>query len=199
MARILLAEDDDSIRVFLARSLRRAGHDVKDMPDGDAALSLSRMNDAKAQDQQPEVEHGEPTPAKPGMSVQEAAARMERLRSQGEPYTSQHKLAKALGCSSKTVNEAIHKTPSLQGWAKQQGKATPRAQSINPVVTDNKAQSREPDPADDAAIREYLERDLTPEERAFFNGLSREDQLAVLDDPDAHGLDEQVRILGRKP
>lgn len=39
MARILLAEDDDNIRVFLARALRRAGHDVKDMPDGDTALA----------------------------------------------------------------------------------------------------------------------------------------------------------------
>jgi two-component system cell cycle response regulator CpdR len=39
MARILLAEDDDSIRIFLARALRRAGHDVCAMGDGDAALT----------------------------------------------------------------------------------------------------------------------------------------------------------------
>lgn len=38
MARILLAEDDDHLRVFLARSLRRAGHEVCDCGDGDAAL-----------------------------------------------------------------------------------------------------------------------------------------------------------------
>jgi two-component system, cell cycle response regulator CpdR len=38
MARILLAEDDDSVRVFLARALRRAGHEVCDLPDGAQAL-----------------------------------------------------------------------------------------------------------------------------------------------------------------
>lgn len=39
MARILLAEDDDSVRIFLARALRRAGHDVCDKGDGDDALA----------------------------------------------------------------------------------------------------------------------------------------------------------------
>jgi two-component system cell cycle response regulator CpdR len=39
MARILLAEDDDSVRTFLARALRRAGHQVEDRPDGTSALS----------------------------------------------------------------------------------------------------------------------------------------------------------------
>jgi two-component system, cell cycle response regulator CpdR len=39
MARILLAEDDDSVRVFLARALRRAGHEVCDLPDGSTALA----------------------------------------------------------------------------------------------------------------------------------------------------------------
>ncbi|MGE3303099.1 MAG: cell cycle two-component system response regulator CpdR [Hyphomonadaceae bacterium] len=37
MARILLAEDDDSLRVFLKSSLGRAGHDVEAYPDGDTA------------------------------------------------------------------------------------------------------------------------------------------------------------------
>lgn len=32
--RILLAEDDDSMRVFLARALARAGHDVVALPNG---------------------------------------------------------------------------------------------------------------------------------------------------------------------
>jgi two-component system, cell cycle response regulator CpdR len=39
MARILLAEDDESVRTFLARSLRRAGHEVRDLPDGKTALA----------------------------------------------------------------------------------------------------------------------------------------------------------------
>ncbi len=38
MARIVLAEDDDNLRFFLARALRRAGHEVSDYPDGDSAL-----------------------------------------------------------------------------------------------------------------------------------------------------------------
>ncbi|AMS30435.1 MULTISPECIES: cell cycle two-component system response regulator CpdR [Aquidulcibacter] len=38
MARILLAEDDDSLRTFLAAALNKAGHIVADFPDGDQAL-----------------------------------------------------------------------------------------------------------------------------------------------------------------
>jgi two-component system, cell cycle response regulator CpdR len=37
MARILLAEDDDSLRAFLTTSLTRAGHEVASYGDGDAA------------------------------------------------------------------------------------------------------------------------------------------------------------------
>ena len=39
MARILLAEDDENLRIFLARALRKAGHQVNDYGDGEAALS----------------------------------------------------------------------------------------------------------------------------------------------------------------
>src|SRR3984957_11435984 len=39
MARIVLAEDDNNLRFFLARALRRAGHEVSDYPDGDTALT----------------------------------------------------------------------------------------------------------------------------------------------------------------
>jgi len=46
MARILLAEDDEHLRVFLARSLRRAGHEVCDCGDGDAALTWIKGNSA---------------------------------------------------------------------------------------------------------------------------------------------------------
>ena len=38
MTRILLAEDDDSLRGFLARALERAGYEVRSCPDGDAAI-----------------------------------------------------------------------------------------------------------------------------------------------------------------
>ena len=38
MFRILLAEDDDSLRAFLARALERAGYTVRACPDGETAL-----------------------------------------------------------------------------------------------------------------------------------------------------------------
>ena len=41
MARILLAEDDDQMRAFLTRGLRRAGHAVDACADGEAALARS--------------------------------------------------------------------------------------------------------------------------------------------------------------
>jgi len=41
MARILLAEDDDQMRGFLSRGLRRAGHAVDAVADGETALQRS--------------------------------------------------------------------------------------------------------------------------------------------------------------
>lgn len=38
MARILLAEDDDSMRDFLAKALQRAGHEVDVVADGEEGL-----------------------------------------------------------------------------------------------------------------------------------------------------------------
>jgi hypothetical protein len=123
-----------------------------------------------------------------------AAERMNRLRIQGEQWTSYSKMAEQIGCSKATIFKAVKQISELQTWAKPQTTSAPRAQSINDVVTDHAAQRRELDPADDAAIREYLERDLSPDERAFFNGLSKVDQIFFLSDPDKH-----PRILGRKP
>lgn len=38
MAKILVAEDDDSMRTFIRQALIRAGHEVDSVPDGSAAL-----------------------------------------------------------------------------------------------------------------------------------------------------------------
>jgi len=38
MARILLAEDDDSLRKFLSRALSKAGHEVIECENGDEAI-----------------------------------------------------------------------------------------------------------------------------------------------------------------
>ncbi|WP_420434398.1 cell cycle two-component system response regulator CpdR [Hyphobacterium sp.] len=44
MAKILLAEDDGSMRDFLAKALKRAGHDVTACADGDEGLSVFEAN-----------------------------------------------------------------------------------------------------------------------------------------------------------
>jgi hypothetical protein len=82
-----------------------------------------------------------------GLSWQQAAERLERLRSQGEPFTSQHLLAKQLGCSPATINKAIKESPSLSTWATRKA-AAPKAQGLHEVVTDRTAQGSEPNPAD---------------------------------------------------
>ena len=48
MTRILLAEDDDSLRGFLARALERAGYDVRSCADGDAAAAME-LDDERAE------------------------------------------------------------------------------------------------------------------------------------------------------
>jgi hypothetical protein len=145
------------------------------------------------------------------MPCDEAAARLETIRLQGERWTSCDKMAERIQCSSSTVHKALQMKDELKTWATRT-RTTPKAQSLTPykkgeghidIAAKRTAQSREPDPAEeivrreteDITIRKYLERDdLKPEERAFFNALSREDQLDFLDDPDKH-----QRILGRKP
>ncbi len=43
MARILLAEDDDSMRRFLAGALKKAGHDVDSFSQGDDAFDQLKL------------------------------------------------------------------------------------------------------------------------------------------------------------
>ena len=44
MTRILLAEDDDSLRGFLARALERAGYEVTSCADGEEAVAALDQN-----------------------------------------------------------------------------------------------------------------------------------------------------------
>lgn len=137
-------------------------------------------------------ENGE-QPASVGTTWEEAAERMKRLRAQGEPWTSQQKMAEQIGCSPATISKVIRQTPPLEAWAKPQVAAAPKAQSLNDAVTDHTSQSTELDPEDNAAIREFVEQ-ADPETKAWFLALpSTEDQLAFLNDPDKH-----QRVLGRK-
>lgn len=52
MARILMAEDDSSMRDFLAAALRRAGHEVEACEDGLAALERLKHPDPAGNDEQ---------------------------------------------------------------------------------------------------------------------------------------------------
>jgi hypothetical protein len=126
------------------------------------------------------------------MTWQEAAERMERMREQGEAFTSQGVLAKRIQCAKSTINKAIRNTPSLKNWAKRKA-GSPRAQSLTPVVIESTAQGRELDPADDAAIRQFIEK-AEPETKAWFLALPTQEQLNYLNDPDSH-----QKQLGRKP
>ncbi len=45
MARILVADDEESIRSFVSRALALGGHEVSTAPDGGAALNLALQED----------------------------------------------------------------------------------------------------------------------------------------------------------
>jgi hypothetical protein len=117
---------------------------------------------------------------------QEASDKMERLRSQGERWPGSREMAKRIGCSSATVSKAVNNTPSLKAWANAgaQNRTAPRDQGMTDVITDRTPQRRELDPSEEVAISEYLQGDLTPQERAWFHSMSSEDQLNFLNDPD---------------
>ena len=131
------------------------------------------------------------------MTWQETAERLEELRGQGEKFTSQQKLADAIGSTKGKVHNAIHKTPSLYEWAGLGKQSKPKAQSITEVVTDRTAQSREISVEDDVSIREFIE-NAEPKNKAWFQSLSTENQLKYLKlQLDDH--DKYDKILGRKP
>jgi hypothetical protein len=131
--------------------------------------------------------------AKADTNWQEVAGRLERLRAQGESWTNYREMANRFDCSTQLVHKAVHSSAGLTAWARPQQTVIPKAQSLNSVVTDRTAQRREQDPADDAAVREFIEQ-ADPETKSWFHALSSDDQLDVVNDPDKHR-----KILGRKP
>ncbi len=48
MAHILLVEDDEAVRAFVARALKQDGHSVQTAEDGAAALDLINVEDFRA-------------------------------------------------------------------------------------------------------------------------------------------------------
>jgi hypothetical protein len=134
------------------------------------------------------------TPSTAGMKWQEAAQRLEELRKQGERYTSCAKLGQRLRCSPSTIQRAIKSSPKLRAWAqrpptKPRAVGQPRPQGEGEdaeggAVFNRTAQSRELDPEDALAIKEYRKQ-LSPDDRVWFDSLSTEDQITVVNDPDA--------------
>jgi hypothetical protein len=167
-------------------------HPWKDSADAIEYLRLNTDSPSWPDNELVGAEHA-PTA---NMSWQDAAERMERLRQQGEPFSSQHKLARQIGCSSATISKAIRRRQSLKAWANVEG--VPKAQSINDVVTDSTAQDRELGPEDEAAIREFVE-SADAEAKAWFLAMPTAEQLAYLNDPDSHKGTLHKRILSRKP
>jgi len=150
--------------------------------------------------------------------------RLLELYERGERYSSVADLAKRLGCGKATVQKAIKPEQSLldrldetaraearsaarklASWQARhlESKRSPRATSINDVVTDNAEQTREADPAKEAEGADWeiefarLIEDAQPGERARLNAMEdehRKELVAVLrEDPD-----EYDRVLGRK-
>ena len=142
------------------------------------------------------------------VTTQEVAERLERLRSQGEPFRSQGAYAKQFGCSKATINKAIKQTSSLQTWAGLDKIKAPKAQSLTDIVTDAKPQEREPDPADCMPaedvdkILEHLVSKTPPDKldelRQQLDAKTQDDRhkLAVVIADNPYLGD---RILGRRP
>jgi biotin operon repressor len=151
--------------------------------DGEDKLNWHRMGESTIPPEPDELAKSS------GMTWQEAAERMKRMFEQGVKYTSQRKLADAIGCSPATINNAIRETPSLHNWARYKKSSKPKAQSINEVVTDRTAQGRELSPDNYASINEYRET-ANEEELTFFDALPPSEQVWFLDNTEKHGLED---------
>jgi hypothetical protein len=140
--------------------------------------------------------------------------RLLRLREAGEAFTSQRDLAERLKCSVATVNKAVNDSASLKGWMVRHGKRSPKAQSLDEVVTDSTANQREPDPAAGGLDNDEVDKIMgllieqaPPKERANLNELNAEGRremarLYMEQQAEKHIEDKARkgnRILGRKP
>ena len=79
--------------------------------------------------------------------------KLDRLRRQGEAYTSQEDLAERLGVSAGQINRAINKGEGLRKWmddarATKPMKSRRSAKPLNEITLDDMRESREADPAD---------------------------------------------------
>jgi hypothetical protein len=180
LANNLVADPETFTEVLAA--LRWVAEAIVEVDDSDS--KASRNPEPKKSQSPPQTPL---RPAEPiaGMTCREVAERLERLRGQGEPWTSYEKMRSRLGVPSKqTVYAAVQSTSELTAWAKRH--AAPRAQQgTEGPVTDRTPQARELSPEDEATIREFIE-NADPDERAFVNEMAaatREFQLWYIDEP----------------
>ena len=118
---------------------------------------------------------------------QEVRDRLDELRIQGEPYTSQGKLAKQLKVSRSTINKAISNSAPLKLWMRQANasKGSPRAERMTDKTLGNAAQTTEPGPHETLTheeelhlIAELLDK-ASPKERADLNAKSTAELAAL--------------------
>jgi len=109
---------------------------------------------------------------------QDAAKSMQEMMDRGDPFTSQPKLGKQIGCSSFTINKAIKKTPALSEWSKKQRASATGMLSLEGKEADSIPQKRETDPSEilepddiDVAMRKLMEQ-ASPDERARINEMN---------------------------
>jgi len=145
-----------------------------------------------------------------GQIWQEVQAELERLRLQGERYSSQQKLADRIGCTKFLVQKAIANGPvELREWASRQRGASRKnaSQKAAAAAFDKTPQGREDDPAEklhdcdvDIVLAKLLD-EASPKERARINGMTPAEkrQLAetVYRDPDTEEQAKRLRQANR--
>ena len=106
------------------------------------------------------------------LTVPDAIERLERLQSQGEPWTSQADMAERFTCSPSTINKALKEaSDATQRWAKVGNHKSKKARgrTLTEADTDNIPQAREQEPAEqvdhDAVLARLLD-EAAPEIRA---------------------------------
>lgn len=142
--------------------------------------------------------------------------RLERLRDQGEKYTTQARLAATLICSPSTINKAISQSTKLRAWKAEaiarRGHKAPSASSLTEVHLDNTPQWCEQNPAeavtldDPEEVLAHLIQDAEPKVRAKLNAITPKDvqdmtgdQVRKLVDMIRNDPDNYNRVLGRRP
>ena len=142
--------------------------------------------------------------------------RLERLRDQGEEYTTQARLAAKLNCSPSTINKAISQSTKLNAWKAEaiarRGNKAPPTSSLTEVHLDNTAQWCEQNPAeavtldDPEEVLAHLIQDAEPKVRAKLNAITSKDvqdmtgdQVRKLVGMIRNDPDNYNRVLGRRP